>query len=134
MPTRMDSPSSSNERDMTCIQCPKGCSLHARSRGNAVEVKGNQCPKGRDYALREITNPSRTLTTTVATIFNDCPRVPVRTGADIPLAVVFEAMAAINGVHADRRLRPGDVLIPDLLGTGVPVIATGDMTAFGKGF
>lgn len=152
-----------DSREITCIQCPQGCTLHAEKQsassangtssansasnanganqvsnayssfcqcGDAVyKITGNKCPRGRAYAIKELTNPSRTLTTTVATIFDDCPLVSVRTDGDIPLRDVFRVMQELNNYRACKRLHPGEVLIEDLAGTGVALLATGDMTA-----
>jgi len=115
-------------REIVCIQCPQGCAMHAESEDAVYEITGNKCPRGRAYAIKELTNPSRTLTTTVATIFSDCPLVPVRTDGDIPLRDVFRVMHELNGYRAQKRLHPGEVLIEDLAGTGVALLATGDMT------
>lgn len=128
-------------RQIICIQCPQGCTIRAERQSadsesssfsqceDAVyEITGNKCPRGRAYAIKELTNPSRTLTTTVATIFSDCPLVSVRTDGDIPLRDVFRVMQELNGYRARKRLHPGEVMIEDLAGTGVALLATGDMT------
>ncbi|MEW6724694.1 MAG: DUF1667 domain-containing protein [Bacillota bacterium] len=115
-------------RALVCIECPQGCCLAAKQHGDEVKVTGNRCPRGLEYARRELVNPCRTLTTTVRTTFRDYPRLPVRTAGEIPLARVFEAMAAIRGVVVDRRVQSGEVIIPDLIGTGVALIATGDLS------
>lgn len=54
-----------NERKMTCIMCPKGCYLIAREMNNKISVSGNACKKGEEYAISEIKNPQRILTTTI---------------------------------------------------------------------
>ncbi|HBE05579.1 MAG TPA: molybdopterin oxidoreductase [Firmicutes bacterium] len=116
-------------RQIVCIQCPQGCTLRAEKLGTvpSYEITGNKCPRGRAYAIKELTNPSRTLTTTVATIFSDCPLVSVRTDGDIPLRDVFRAMQELNSYRAKKRLHPGEVMIADLAGTGVALLATSDM-------
>ncbi|MGI6365548.1 MAG: DUF1667 domain-containing protein [Bacillota bacterium] len=114
-------------REIICIQCPQGCRLQVSSRGQDLVVQGNRCPRGVAYAEKELTNPSRTLTTTVRTSFSDYPMLPVRTQGEVPLARIFACMGEINSVRVERRLRPGDVVIPRLAGTDVSLIATADM-------
>lgn len=115
-------------RVITCIQCPQGCTLRVARTVAGPVVEGNRCERGRSYAEGELTNPVRTLTTTVATVFSDFPRLPARTGGDIPLAAMFRAMRAVNAIRLTERLRPGDVIVENLAGTGVPLVATDDMT------
>lgn len=124
----MIEPPAQGTRVMTCIQCPQGCSLSVSPYPAGVMVEGNRCERGRSYAERELTNPVRTLTSTVATDFPDFPRLSVRTGGDIPLVDVFRAMTAVNGIRLRERLKPGDVVVENLAGTGVPLVATDDMT------
>ena len=139
-------------RRLTCIQCPLGCSLKVYREGGeepgscnfsrgavsqAAEaipasppkeelvVEGNLCRQGEVYAREEVVNPTRSLTTTVATSFARCPRLPVRTEGEIPLQDLFRAMEEINALRIDQPLKPGDVVLENLLGTGVPLIATG---------
>lgn len=115
-------------KELVCIQCPQGCRLKVSHRGSELVVEGNKCPRGVNYAREELTNPSRTLTTTVSTIFPDFPLLPVRTQGEIPLVQVFAAMGEINSTLVTRRLRPGDIVLPSLAGTGIALIATDDMT------
>lgn len=115
-------------RVITCIQCPQGCSLIVSLALAGLLVEGNRCERGRNYVERELINPARTLTSTVATVFSDFPRLSVRTGGDILLADAFRAMKALNGVMLKERLKPGDVVVENLAGTGVPLVATDDMT------
>lgn len=114
-------------KEIVCIQCPQGCRLQVSFRGQDLVVQGNKCPRGVSYAQGEVTNPCRTLTTTVGTSYADFPRLPVRTLGEVPLARIFACMEEINAVRVERRLHPGDVVIPNLAGTHVPLIATAAM-------
>ena len=94
------------KREFTCIVCPNGCRLHTEVENGAVtSVTGNRCPKGRDFAEKECTAPTRSLCTTVKTLGGGAPVLPYT--QTVPVYC-------------------GDVLIPDLLGTGCAVIATDD--------
>ncbi|MCL0065741.1 DUF1667 domain-containing protein [Dehalococcoidia bacterium] len=112
---------------LTCIECPQGCTLEWEEQGERVVVTGHNCPQGEKYTIREVFHPARTLTSTVATAFADFPRLPVRSAGEIPLKDIFVAMETINSLYITGRLAPGDVIIPDLVGRGVALIATGDM-------
>lgn len=115
------------KRTMTCIQCPLSCRLTVNTENSNLEVWGNQCRKGEEYARHEIFNPTRSLTSTVATIFADFPLLPVRTAGEVPKGRIFEIMEIINSILVEKRLRPGDVILETIPGTSTPLIATADM-------
>lgn len=116
---------------ITCIACPQGCMVEITKKGgNDYEVSGNKCKRGKEYAINELTNPTRILTSTVKTVFNDFPRLPVKTDREIPLDDVFKYMSEINKILVEKRLHPGDTVYENLLGNNVKLLATADMTVF----
>ena len=116
---------------MVCISCPQGCALEIVKNGGEFGVEGNRCKKGIEYARQEITNPVRSITTTVRTAFRDFPRLSVKTDAEVPLADIFAFMREINAVEVRERLVPGNVVKEDLLGSGINLVATCDMKGQG---
>ena len=112
------------KRELTCIVCPRGCSLVVEldDNGAVTSVSGNVCKRGVTYANDECTNPMRVVTSTVRC--EDGGVVSCKTSTSIPKALVLEAMKVINGVKAPASVRIGDVLVADILGTGADVIAT----------
>lgn len=109
-------------KELVCIVCPKGCRLQVET-GSELTVRGNSCEKGVEYARTELLAPTRTLTTTVRVRGGALCRCPVRTAQPIPKEKMFEAMAVLNAVTLDAPIARGAVLVADLLGTGVDVIA-----------
>jgi len=87
-------------------------------------VEGNKCPKGHEFAVAEMSNPTRTLTTTVRTNFPDVPVISVRTRGEIPKDMLLKAMHQLNEVIVEEELGPGDTVLEDVAGTGVQVIVT----------
>lgn len=114
-------------KEFTCIVCPNGCHLVVDINGDNIKVSGNTCKKGEEFAITELTNPVRTISSTVRTCFKDCPVVPVRVSAPIPKEKIFDVMNEINKVLVDKRLKIGDVVIKNVLGLGSDVIAISDM-------
>ena len=114
------------ERKLTCIVCPLGCEITATLDENKrfLSATGYTCPRGAAYAESECTAPTRTLTTTVA--LEGGGVLAVKTAAPIPKEKLLEAMRQISGVVAPRNSALGDVLIADLCGTGVALVATAD--------
>ncbi|MDR1629708.1 MAG: DUF1667 domain-containing protein [Oscillospiraceae bacterium] len=115
------------EKTMVCIVCPAGCALEVWERGGEITVSGNRCRRGEQFAVRELTNPMRTICSTVKTAFDDVPVLPVRVSCDIPKGRIFDVMAEINKVLVRERVGRGDIIIPNVLGLGADVIATSDL-------
>ncbi|MCL2249739.1 MAG: DUF1667 domain-containing protein [Oscillospiraceae bacterium] len=111
-------------KKLYCIDCPLGCELEVIGSGKNIVVEGNKCIKGKDFAISETTNPMRVLTTTVRTNFPDIPVIPVRTDGEIPKGMLMNAMHELSSVVVEDELGCGDVIIHNLLGTGVSVIIT----------
>jgi CxxC motif-containing protein len=112
-------------KKMTCIQCPKGCSLAVDIENcRVVKVSGNLCPKGEEYAITEVENPRRILTATVLAQGLSLKMVPVRTDQPIPKAKMQEAAAEVKKIRVTKPLKAGDVLVADFLGLGVNLVAT----------
>ena len=114
-------------KKMYCITCPTGCELTVHDGGEEPVVEGNGCKRGIDFAIAETTNPTRTLTTTVRTVFPDMPVLPVRTDREIPKDKIMDAMRALRGERIERRLECGDTVAENVADTGVRVIATCDL-------
>lgn len=110
-------------RNLTCIVCPRGCSLEVEiEEGKVISVTGQSCKRGVAYAETECTHPTRTLTTTMA--LEGGGVLAVRTDKPVPKELVFDCMKEINAMTAPRGTRIGTVLIADILGTGANVIAS----------
>lgn len=117
-------------KNMTCVSCPLGCSLKVEYEGDRViSVQGNECKRGIKYAQTEISNPTRMLTSTVKVRGGVRPLVPVKSETPLPKNRVLECMDIINDVVLDAPVKLGDVVISDILDTGIDVIATNDNDA-----
>lgn len=110
--------------ELTCIGCPLGCPLTVALEGNEVtNVTGNTCPKGAIYAKKEVTNPTRIVTSTVRVCGGSSPMVNVKTASDIPKGKIFECVEALKDVVVTAPVKIGDVVLADVAGTGVDIIA-----------
>lgn len=95
--------------------------------GQVTEVKGNTCKRGEIYAKKEVTAPTRTVTSTVRVEGGALPVVAVKTKSDIPKGKIPQCMEEINKAVAVAPVKIGDVIIADLCGTGVSLVATANM-------
>ncbi len=113
------------QRELTCIGCPMGCQLTVTvAEGAARQVAGNACPRGEQYAREEVSRPVRLVTSTVPVRGGEIPRVSVKTAAAVPKEAVFAVMAQIHTLTLDAPVQAGQVLLPDVAATGVPLVAT----------
>ena len=113
------------KNDVVCIVCPNGCVLRQNPGTGAWE--GNRCPRGAVFAAAERERPMRTVTGTVRTAFKSRPVLPVRTDGELPRERLADVMARINGLRVNRPVTLGEVLIENVCGLGVNVIATADL-------
>lgn len=112
-------------KKMTCIECPKGCTLSVDIENcRVVKVSGNECPKGEKYAASETENPMRILASAVLAEGLPLKMVPVRTDKPIPKARLMDAMGEIKKMRLSEPIRAGDVIAANFLGLGVNLIAT----------
>jgi len=119
-------------KELTCIACPRGCRLVVTIENGVASVSGNACPKGATYGTQEAVQPMRTLTTTVAIEGSSRRRLPVRSSADLPLSRILDAMTALDPIVVRPPLRRGDIVVLDMLGLGVDIIATDDLPDDGR--
>lgn len=114
-------------RKMICITCPNSCLLTVAEEDGNIIVSGNRCPRGRDFAIAELTHPVRTISSTVRTTCKAVPVLPVRVSQPIPKEKIFAVMAEINKVIIDHPVSAGEILIPHVLGLDADVIAASEI-------
>ena len=111
--------------NLICIGCPLGCPLTVEMEGNEVKsVAGNTCPRGDAYAKKELTNPTRIVTSTVRVAGGKLAMVSVKTQSDIPKNKIFDCVKALKDVELTAPVKIGDIVLQNVAGTGVNVIAT----------
>lgn len=108
-------------KELTCIICPRGCRLTIDENQN---VTGNTCPRGKAYAISEMTNPVRTITSSVRVSNREDTLVSVKTSGPIPKGKIMEVMEEINKLSANAPTRIGDVVKENILGLGVDIVIT----------
>ncbi|HSA94527.1 MAG TPA: DUF1667 domain-containing protein [Acidobacteriota bacterium] len=110
---------------LTCVLCPVGCELEvSRNASGELGISGNQCDKGIPFAVEEILRPKRNLATSVPAKGTRSKMVSVRLSGPVARDMIFPILAEIAGLRPEPPVRRGQVLIGNVLGTGVDVIAT----------
>ncbi len=113
------------ERKLTCIGCPMGCQLQVIIKDGIVEkVTGNTCKRGADYGKKEVTDPTRIVTSTVRVQGGTLPVVSVKTRGDIPKSSVMDCVRCLKTVIVQAPVHIGDVILENAAGTGTDIIAT----------
>lgn len=118
------------ERNLICIGCPLGCPVHVElEERKVVSVTGNTCPRGAEYARKEVTNPTRIVTTTVRVNGGMEAMASVKTERDIPKGKIFDCVKVLKNVEMHAPVRIGDVVAENVADTGISVIATKNVPA-----
>ncbi|MCD8067961.1 MAG: DUF1667 domain-containing protein [Lachnospiraceae bacterium] len=113
-----------DSKELICIVCPMGCQLLVQVEGAEVKsVRGNTCPRGDAYARKEVTNPTRIITTTVCVEGWD-EMLSVKTAEGIPKGKIMDCVRSLKNIRVKRPVHIGDVILEDVAGTGIPVVAT----------
>lgn len=115
------------KRELVCVACPLGCPVTVTiDNGEIIEVTGNTCKRGDAYARTEVTSPTRMITSTVRVIDGKAYVVPVKTSSPAPKGMMMDIMSEINKASIKAPVKIGDVVIENVLGTGVDIVATND--------
>lgn len=110
-------------KQLTCIVCPIGCELQVDTELQAVT--GNTCKRGAVYGIEEVTRPTRVITSTVKLRnSSEFTRLPVKTKSPIPKELNFRCMEIINALEVEAPIKVGQIIMKNLLDTGVDLVAT----------
>jgi len=112
------------KRELTCIVCPVGCVMTATKDGENILVEGNGCKRGYTYALDELTNPKRMVTSSAVVKDGDMPLVSVKTSQPIPKDKIEQTLDEIKNLMLDAPVKIGTAIIKNVAGTDADIVAT----------
>ncbi len=114
------------KKEIVCVQCPLGCVMEVTYdfETKEIEVKGNRCPRGYEYAKEEIFDPKRILTTVVKVQGGDIPLVSVKTSKPISFKKIWNVMKLVKKIQVSAPVKCGEVILRDIDGSGADLIAT----------
>lgn len=107
------------KRTITCIVCPRGCTMLVQEEGGTLTVTGNTCPRGEKHAIAEVTAPVRTLTSVVRVTNREDTMVSVKSAAPVPKEKMSEIMQKIRAAEVAAPVHIGDVILPGIYGTEI---------------
>lgn len=114
------------KKKLICIACPMGCHLEIDIE-NDYKVTGNQCKRGEVYGKKELTNPTRIVTSTVKITNGLHKRIPVKTDGEIPKGLIFEIMKELESIELKAPVKVGDIVIENVCNTGVNIVTSRSM-------
>ena len=117
----------SDLQELICITCPKGCVTKVWKEKGDIKIEGKICKKGKDYIKQEYIEPKRMLTSTVVVERSPVKRLPVRTREAIPKIKLFIVMDQLSEIRVKPPVKIGDVIVSNLLNTGIDLIASDDL-------
>ena len=116
------------KKKIVCTQCPLGCKINViyadADEIEIVEVKGNRCKRGLEFAKQEITDPLRVVVTSVKVEDGEIPMASVRSDKPVPLRLMQDIMKILKETKVKAPVKRGDVVIQNILDTGSDIIAT----------
>lgn len=112
-------------KEIICTVCPRGCHIKVEGEGEKIlAVDGYFCKRGLEYASAEFAHPVRILTTTVRMAGEKSDLLPVRSNGPLPKEKLFDCMDVIRKVEVDLPVARYDVVVENICGTGVDIVAT----------
>ena len=108
-------------KELTCIICPRGCRLTIDANNN---VSGNFCPRGKTYAISELSNPVRSITSSIRVTNREDTLVSVKTSGPIPKGKIFDVMKEIDQIGVEAPVEIGQIAKKDILGLGIDIVIT----------
>ena len=108
------------KKEYICIVCPKGCHIVV----DGENISGYTCLRGLNYVKQESIDPRRTLTTTVKVNDENIRVCPVKSSDTLPKDKLFVSMEEINKISVNLPIKLHQVVIKNILNTGVDIITT----------
>lgn len=114
------------KKELICIVCPNGCELTVETdaQNTVLSVDGASCPKGERYAVQEMTNPMRTIASSILVTGGELPLASVRITKPVPGNRIFDVMAEIRKIVVKAPVEAGSIVIHSVLGYDSDVIVT----------
>lgn len=106
---------------LICIVCPRGCHLEVDEKLN---VTGNSCKRGEVYGKAEVTNPTRTVTSTVKLNSKSLKMLPVKTDKPISKSKMFEVIEILKNISVNAPIKSGEEIVKNILDTDVNIVST----------
>lgn len=115
---------SREDESFICTVCPNGCSLSISKIDDEILIKGNKCMRAYEYALSEMKEPKRIITSTVKLKDNPFMLYPVKTSKPVKKTLIEGIMKEIRKIKLPNKVEDGYIVSKNILGSGADLIAT----------
>jgi len=113
------------KKEFTCIICPNGCRIKVEYEGtNIKNIKGDECPKGKEYVKNEITNPVRVFTGSVLVEKGNFSLLSVKTPSPIPKKYLKKIGEITRRIKVEAPIEIGQVVAFNILNENIDLVAT----------
>ncbi|MDR2447193.1 MAG: DUF1667 domain-containing protein [Treponema sp.] len=119
------------KKDIVCFMCPNSCVLSISGDETNPRIENNRCSRGIDFALKELGDPERTLTSTMRTLNGVLPLVSVRSDKPVKKAELQEIITQLDALTINAPIARGQVLMASVGINKVNIIATRSVAARG---
>ena len=116
-------------KHFTCIVCPKGCHIQVDENGN---ISGYTCLRGLNYVKQELVDPRRCLTSTFKVNGSKCSVCPCKSSENLPKDIIKDVIEDIDKITVDAPIKMHQVIIENVRGLGVDIIATREIAKDGE--
>lgn len=109
-----------------CKVCPIGCELiitENKSDPSGFTVEGNSCGRGLEFGMNLVTKPAKILSGKVLLKNGPMGHLSVKSTDVIPKNKVEDCLKIINSTEVFAPVKKGDIVIKDILGLGVDIVA-----------
>ena len=101
--------------------------MHVENVNGELIIEGHSCKRGDEYAREEFIAPKRILTTTMQVENGFLPLIPVRSDKPMPKEKLSDTLKEIAQTVIKAPIKMGDILIEDVLGLEINIIASRDL-------
>lgn len=111
-------------KEIICNKCGENCILAIDKNDKEIEVYGNLCSEGINYANSEISSNKDILTTLVRIKGSKLRIVPVKSTKPIDKNLWIECSKALSRLYVGAPIKIGDIVCKNILNTGVDIVCT----------
>jgi CxxC motif-containing protein len=115
------------KRDIVCFVCPQGCLLAVQTAEEAddeIRVENNRCLRGMEFAVKELKDPERTLTSTLRVNNGTMPLVSIRSDAPVKKTELKDLITYFDDITINAPVSGGKTLFSAIGKNSVNIIAT----------
>ncbi|HCO18292.1 MAG TPA: molybdopterin oxidoreductase [Tissierellales bacterium] len=109
--------------NVKCNICPVGCMLEVGGSETDINVTGNRCGRGIEYARKLISDESKILTGRCILLNGPMGRLPVVSSKPVPKDISDAVLEQVRNLRVYAPVEKGQILIENIMGSGIDILA-----------